>query len=97
MIKRKKTWSFPKDIAFEMTHIYSKKFEEMPFNQKISFDLSRTKNIHSSFIGFLIDAKQKIEKKGGSLELNISPELEKIFINKELNTFLIYNRIVKTA
>ncbi|MBN2403666.1 MAG: STAS domain-containing protein [Spirochaetes bacterium] len=97
MIKNKNTWSFPINIAFEMVPLYVKSFEETSCNRTITFDLSRTKYLHSSFIGFLIDAKQKTEKEGGSLELCISPELEKIFIDKNIIQFLQYTRARKSA
>jgi hypothetical protein len=97
MINNKNIWSFPMDIAFDMVPIYVKDFEEALFDQRIIFDLSRTKSIHSSFIGFLIDTKQKIEREGGNLELNISPELEKILVKRGLIKYLSYNCIKKSA
>ncbi|MFH0974306.1 MAG: STAS domain-containing protein [Spirochaetota bacterium] len=97
MNKNNNIWSFPLHIAFEMVSLYSKSFEEVPYNQNIIFDLTGTKNIHSSFIGFLINAKQRIKKEGGKLELYISPELEKLFIKKDLRRFLSYNSIKKSA
>ena len=84
-------------IAFEMVPIYVKNFEEASCNRSIIFDLSRTKNLHSSFIGFLINAKQRTEKEGGRLQLYISPELEKIFAKKDLINYLPYNCKKKSA
>jgi hypothetical protein len=97
MIKNKNTWSFPMYIAFEMVPIYVKNFEEASCNRRIIFDLSGTKELHSSFIGFLINAKQRTEKEGGSLQLYISPELEKIFAKKDLIKYLPYNCVKKSA
>jgi anti-anti-sigma regulatory factor len=97
MIKNKKIWSFPIYIAFEMVPIYVKDFEEASCDRTIIFDLSRTKELHSSFIGFLINAKHRLEKEGGNLKLYISPELEKIFIKKDLFKFLPYNCVKKSA
>ncbi len=97
MLKNKNTWSFPKNIAFEMVPIYVKNFEQAAYNKGIIFDLSRTKNIHTSFIGFLINTKQRIEKEGGNLKLNISPELEKLFIEKGLVKFLSDSSMKKSA
>jgi hypothetical protein len=97
MINNNNIWSFPIDIDLEIVPFYVKNFEQAPFDQRIIFDLSRTKSIHSSFIGFLINTKLKIEKEGGNLELNISPELEKIFIKRDLIKFLSYNCIKKSA
>ena len=97
MMKNNNIWSFPTHIAFETVHSYVKKFEEDSYNKNIVFDLSSTKDLHSSFIGFLIDVKQKTEKEGGTLEIYISPELEKIFIDKNLLQFLSYDCIKKSA
>jgi anti-anti-sigma regulatory factor len=80
-----------------MVPVYVKKIEQASCDRRIIFDLSRTKRIHSSFIGFLINTKQKIEKLGGYLGLNISPEIEKIFVEKGLVKFLSYNCIKKSA
>lgn len=97
MIENNNIWSFPLQIAFEMVPLYSKKFEEVPCNQRILFDLSRTKYIHSSFIGFLINAKQKTDAEGGCLEMQISPELENLFVKKDLKNFLQFHYIKKSA
>jgi len=90
-------WTFPVDIAFETVSLYLKEFEELQGGQTIHFDLTNTRNIHSSFIGFLIDTKQKAEKSGGNLDLHISPEIEKIFVTKGLTKFLQYNPVKKSA
>ena len=97
MMKNKNIWSFPAHIAFETVPAYVKRFEEATCNRNMVFDLSGTKDLHSSFIGFLIDAKQKTEKEGGNLEIHISPELEKIFLDKNLIQFLSYDCIKKSA
>jgi anti-anti-sigma regulatory factor len=97
MIENNNIWSFPLQIAFEMVPLYSKKFEEMSCNQQILFDLSRTDYIHSSFIGFLINAKQKTDAEGGSLKIHISPELEKLFVKQELKNFFQFHCIKKSA
>lgn len=84
------TWTFPKDIKFDMVPHYLKKFDKIPENPDIIFDLSVTKNIHSSFIGFLIHAKRKTEKQGSKLILQISPSLEKIFFMLNIENYLNY-------
>ena len=65
-------WTFPLQIDFEKVTQYINRFEEQKYNNKIIFDLSKTTYIHSSFIGFLIHAKLKIEKEGGILQILIS-------------------------
>ena len=92
MKKYNKTWSFPATIDMEMVALYLNKFEQNPRSRHISFDLSKTKYIHSSFLGFLIDARQKIIKEGGDLQLLISPEIEKILLKRNLGNYLPYTR-----
>ncbi len=81
-------WKFPLNVEFEMVHQCSTKFEGIPHNRTITFDLSKTEKIHSSFIGFLIHARQVTKKQGGKLILSISPSLERIFIMQNIIEFL---------
>ncbi|HPS58870.1 MAG TPA: hypothetical protein PK514_12260 [Spirochaetota bacterium] len=68
---------FPKHISFELVPRYTEilKSESMP--QDVYFDLSMTELIHSSFIGFLLDAKNVTEKNDKRLTLRISGTVEK--------------------
>ncbi len=91
------TWRFPENIEFEEVTNYLRKFDKLSHNQTITFDLSETENIHSSFIGFLIHAKRRMETEKGNLILIISPSLEKIFTMLNLNNYWIYTCIGKTA
>lgn len=91
------TWRFSENIEFEEVTNYLKRFDKLAHNQTITFDLSETENIHSSFIGFLIHAKRKIESGKGKLILVISPSLEKIFTMLKLNDYWIYTCIGKIA
>lgn len=97
MNKNEKTWTFPQHIGFEMVIQYIIEFEETQWPGKIVFDLSKTKYIHSSLIGLLINAKQKAEKINSGLSLLISPEIEKIFIKMNLVKFLPYMLVKKSA
>ncbi|MBN2040164.1 MAG: hypothetical protein JW864_08995 [Spirochaetes bacterium] len=90
MINSKKTWSFPENIDFEMVIQYVIEFEENQMPKQMIFDLTKTKYVHSSFVGFLINAKQKAGKSRSELQLLVSPEIEKIFINMDLGKFLQY-------
>ncbi len=72
-------WVFPEQIKFEEVSLYLQKFEKRDHNSKIIFDLTKTKDIHSSFIGFLIHAKHNISQECGSLVLLLSFTAEKIF------------------
>ncbi len=78
ILENNNTWVFPHLINFETASSYSQKFIDIPFNKNITFDLSNTENVHSSFIGFLIDLKQKIDTNGGLLTINPSPSLERL-------------------
>ncbi|MDY6934550.1 MAG: hypothetical protein SVZ03_10060 [Spirochaetota bacterium] len=82
------TWIFPNNIEFETIPEYSKKFSVIPHDKTIIFDLRQTKTTHSSFIGFLIHAKQKIDKEGGILILKTSPSFDKILNMLNVSTYL---------
>ncbi len=83
----KETWEFPSEISLEEVTAYSKKFDSMPHYRFYTFDLSLTKRIHSSYIGFLIDVKQKLDRGNGKLSIEISSSLEKIFEMLEVGRF----------
>ncbi len=79
-------WKFPKQINFETASSYTQKFINLQFEESVIFDLSETENVHSSFIGFLIDLKQRIDRNGGILTIHPSPSLEKL-----LNVINLYD------
>jgi hypothetical protein len=58
-------WVFPEDIDFETASTYIFNMGTINYGGVNVFDLSKTYNAHSSFIGFLIDIKQRIDSKGG--------------------------------
>lgn len=66
------TWSFPTNIKFDEVAEYLETFKKIDSSGTVIFDLSDTLNIHSSFIGFLIHAKNIIESKNGSMLLHLS-------------------------
>jgi hypothetical protein len=75
-----KTWDFPKNISIEQVSTYVDQLKYVQPEETVTFDLSKTVNIHSSFIGFLLHAKQNIGRNGGKLVLILSLTLEKILI-----------------
>jgi hypothetical protein len=75
-----KSWNFPKSISMEQVSSYVDQLKYVKPVETVTFDLSKTVNVHSSFIGFLLHAKQNIERNGGKLELILSLTLEKILI-----------------
>ena len=66
---------YKKDIIISTDDLKNIKTREV-----VTFDLTKTVNIHSSFIGFLIHAKHHINKNGGRLVLLLSLTVEKILI-----------------
>lgn len=71
-------WTFPEDIQLEEVSEYLNRFKTVDASKEIVFDLKKTLNIHSSFVGFMIHAKNAILKKGGSLKLELSFTTERI-------------------
>jgi hypothetical protein len=71
-------WSFPENIKFEEVADYLDRFKHVDHRAKIVFDLQKTVNIHSSFIGFMINAKQLTVRNGGTLTLVLSYTTERI-------------------
>ncbi|MDY6969013.1 MAG: hypothetical protein SVR08_10235 [Spirochaetota bacterium] len=91
------TWTFPQNIGFDMVPSYSMKFEKISHNETILFDLSKTESTHSSFIGFLIYAKQKMEISGGNLVFKISSPFEKLLNMLHLIEFLTLRHHIKNT
>ncbi len=83
------TWKFPSIITLEEVADYAKKFDRMPHFRFYTFDLSHTNQVHSSYIGFLIDVKQKLDRVNGRLSIETSSSLEKIFEVLEVGKFFI--------
>jgi anti-anti-sigma regulatory factor len=57
-------WRFPKNINLFEVPDYLQMFIKIKMNKEIVFDMTETQNINSSFIGFLIYAKEYLQKKG---------------------------------
>ena len=73
-------WIFPKSVNIEEVSEYVERLKNIKTGEVVTFDLSKSVNIHSSFIGFLIHAKHHISKNGGRLVLFLSLTVEKILI-----------------
>ncbi len=76
---------FPEVIDFITASNCISSMGNLDCEGKILFDLSETVSVHSSFIGFLIDVKRKIDHRGGRLSLDLSP-----FLEKQLNEINLY-------
>ncbi|MGL4369578.1 MAG: hypothetical protein ACRCUT_07890, partial [Spirochaetota bacterium] len=72
-------WVFPVSIDFEHAALYTKKYRDQANREIYFFDLSGTKTMHTSFIGFLLSVKHDLDKSGGRLILNTSVEIESLF------------------
>ena len=75
-----KKWIFPEKISFEEVSEFVENFKRHDYSKKLIFDLRNTETIHSSFIGFLINAKHNINKKNGELVLHLSYTVARILI-----------------
>ncbi|MCP4132984.1 MAG: hypothetical protein GY754_18610 [bacterium] len=71
-LKNQKEWIFPARIGFENVSLYTEKLQLQSRDNNIIFDLRETVDIHSSFIGFLIIAKNTINKHENDLLLILS-------------------------
>ncbi|TAL30158.1 MAG: anti-sigma factor antagonist [Spirochaetes bacterium] len=82
------TWSFPREIEFEDATQLSRRIRELSvIENTVVFDLSATKHIHSSFVGFLIHTKQYLEAQGMHLILKTSPQIDKILAMLDLASY----------
>ena len=78
------TWTFPESISFEDVPDFMDKFNCLDSRDRLLFDLRETKRIHSSFIGFLLHIKNRINRNGGSLTIHVSEHVERVLDMLEL-------------
>jgi len=83
-------WTFPENIRYENVPGYLEILKNSSFYKELVLDLSETDILHSSFIGFLIHAKQIIEKNNGKLRIILSKRSERIF--HMLNIYNFFSR-----
>lgn len=67
---------FPRNINFEYVPGYINFLGNMTDSKNICFDLSGTELLHASFIGFLLHAKNVIEKNNKNLTIKLSGNIE---------------------
>jgi len=81
-------WIFPEKINIEDIPELVEKFDlynsQIIESDTIIFDLRKTLDVHSSFIGFLIHAKHTFVKKEKNLILHLSLTLERILTMLEI-------------
>lgn len=72
-------WIFPTRIKLEDVPAYMHLFgEEKQREEQVVFDLTKTTDVHSSFIGFLLHAKASMVSSGGTLRIIPSLPLQRI-------------------
>lgn len=84
-------WKFPASINFETATYYINKLSQLDYENDIIFDLSETSFVHSSFIGFLLDTKNRSSNNGGKLILKLSPTLERLIVDIDLYDHFLSN------
>ncbi len=89
-MNNERTWTFPKEISLEEVPQYSRLLDKCEYNEFISFDLTNTINVHSSFIGFLLHAKNHISSRGGDLYIYPSQAVTKILNLMQLKDYLLH-------
>ena len=77
-------WTFPRNISIEEVSEYVERLKNIKSGNFVTFDLTKTVLIHSSFIGFLIHAKHYINKINGRLAIELSLTVEKILVMLDL-------------
>ena len=88
-------WVFPASIDFEKAAFYTKKYRDQANRSLYFFDLSDTKTMHTSFIGFLLTVKNDLERTGGRLILTTSREIEELFMKMKLTDYLTSSKAVQ--
>ncbi len=86
-----RVWRLPQNIGYENVPGYLAILKNSCFHKELVLDLSETDILHSSFIGFLIHAKQIIEKDNGKLWIILSKRSERIFRMLNIYNFFSYN------
>ncbi|HPJ37595.1 MAG TPA: STAS domain-containing protein [Spirochaetota bacterium] len=90
------TWKFPEEIDFCSVPQYISRLEREKLISNLVFDLTNTKKVHSSFIGFLIFVKNKVEENGGNLTLKTSPSLQKTLMMMNVSEYFSFSSIINT-
>jgi len=78
-LREPKIWKLPKSIGYDCVPNYLSLLNSHYMPEELILDLTETEVLHSSFIGFLIYAKNFTEKNNSSIKIILSPKSEKIF------------------
>ena len=90
-----RTWKFSNSVKPEQVSECLEQLSLIGPGTTLKLDLSETTDIHSNFIGFLIHARNHMQKTGGKLTLIISFTIEKILIM--LNIWDYFSPDISTA
>ena len=83
-----KLWAFPETIGYETVPGYLSYLMELAHYNELIFDLSRTRTLHTSFIGFLLHSRQMASRNNMDIKLILSPTAANILKMLELYDFL---------
>lgn len=83
--------SFPRKI--DMFHVseYMKEIEKYLKTPTVIFDLRETIDIHSSFMGFLLVIKNRVERNGGRLQVEMSPYIRRVMDMLGMADYFVYD------
>ncbi len=73
-------WVFPDNISFEEVPTYVDKFSKLDADKDLTFDLSKTESMHSSFIGYLLHVQNTMRNRDRTLDLILSLTVVKTLI-----------------
>jgi hypothetical protein len=82
----------PKKINIRTLSTISNKIETIKHCKNIEFDMSNTTYVHVSFIGYLLNLKNKIDKQEKKLILNFSKELKILLKSLNVLDFFLFGR-----
>jgi hypothetical protein len=90
IMKSTYTWRFPSIIGLFAVPRYLRILDHAFDIDTVIFDMTRTTDIHSAFIGFLILAMERLNMEGKKLEFRMSPYIRKTITMHGMNDY--FNR-----
>ena len=92
MISEQK-WNFPEKIGIIDVTDYVEKAKKFNLSDTIVFDLRNTIDMHSSYIGFLIQMKHLVSKNNGKFVLLLSFTAERILTMLNIIDYFVPNTV----
>ncbi len=81
-------WTLPREITLEEIPSLAEKFNSILPGSTVTLDLTKTEDIHSSFIGFILNARNTIFRENGELNLQLSGSAEKIISMLNISDYI---------